>query len=263
MDARTPVTPSASSRARISPAALSVKVTARISSDRNAPVATWFATRCVIVVVLPGARAGEDADRPANRLDGAALLGVQPVENRLLGHRATLLGAAAGLSAAFAPKPCQVPQPRPAAAPAPSPTAARRPRASRPPRRAAPARRARPRARRRRRAGARARWIFGCAVSPTVSFSPQSSSCSFSPARTPMNSIAMSRSGSLPESRIMFSREVEDLHRLAHVEHEDLAAAADRAGLDHQRHGLRDRHEVARHLRVRDRHRAARWRSAA
>src|SRR6266545_2262035 len=53
VQARTPITSSASNRPRISPAALSVKVTARISSDRNAPVATSFATRCVIVVVLP------------------------------------------------------------------------------------------------------------------------------------------------------------------------------------------------------------------
>ena len=43
--------------------------------------------------------------------------------------------------------------------------------------------------------------------------------------------------------------EVGDLHRLAHVEHVDLAAAADRAGLDDQLDGLGDRHEVARHLR--------------
>ena len=34
----------------------------------------------------------------------------------------------------------------------------------------------------------------------------------------------------------MFSRQVEDPHRLAHVEHEDLAAAADRAGLEDERH---------------------------
>ena len=52
-NACTPGAPSASSRARNSPAALSVNVTARISSARNAPVATWFAIRCVIVVVLP------------------------------------------------------------------------------------------------------------------------------------------------------------------------------------------------------------------
>ena len=51
--ASTPSTPSASSRRRISPAALSVKVTARISSERNAPEATCCAIRRVIVVVLP------------------------------------------------------------------------------------------------------------------------------------------------------------------------------------------------------------------
>ena len=48
-----PSTPNASSRARISPAALSVNVTARISPASNAPQATWFATRRVIVVVFP------------------------------------------------------------------------------------------------------------------------------------------------------------------------------------------------------------------
>jgi hypothetical protein len=46
--------------------------------------------------------------------------------------------------------------------------------------------------------------IFGCVDAPTVSPSPQSSSCSFSPGRTPVNSIAMSLSGSLPDRRIMF-----------------------------------------------------------
>ena len=51
--------------------------------------------------------------------------------------------------------------------------------------------------------------------------------------------------------------EVDDLHRLAHVEHVDLAAAADRAGLDDERRRLRDRHEVARHLGVRDGQRPA------
>ena len=44
---------------------------------------------------------------------------------------------------------------------------------------------------------------------------------------------------------------------LAHVEHVDLAAAAHRAGLDDERRRLRDRHEEARHLRVRDRDGAA------
>ncbi len=52
--------------------------------------------------------------------------------------------------------------------------------------------------------------------------------------------------------------EVDDLHRLAHVEDEDLAlAGADVAGSDHQLHRLGDRHEVARHLRVGDGDRAA------
>ena len=43
-------------------------------------------------------------------------------------------------------------------------------------------------------------------------------------------------------------REVEDLHRLAHVEHEDVTRLADRAGLDDQLRSLRDRHEVPGHL---------------
>ncbi len=51
-------------------------------------------------------------------------------------------------------------------------------------------------------------------------------------------------------------REIHDLHRLAHVEHVDLAAAADRAGLDDQLDRLGDRHEVARHLRMGHRDRA-------
>ena len=49
----------------------------------------------------------------------------------------------------------------------------------------------------------------------------------------------------------MLRGQVEDPHRLAHVEHEDLAAAADRAGLHDERDRLRDRHEEARHLGVR------------
>ncbi len=53
------------------------------------------------------------------------------------------------------------------------------------------------------------------------------------------------------------AREIDDAHRLAHVEHEDLAAAADRARLDDQRHGLGNRHEVAGHLGMRDGQRAA------
>ena len=51
--ASTPSTPSAASRVRSSPAALSVNVTARICDGSNAPPRTWHAIRCVIVVVLP------------------------------------------------------------------------------------------------------------------------------------------------------------------------------------------------------------------
>src|SRR5207237_3601053 len=51
--------------------------------------------------------------------------------------------------------------------------------------------------------------------------------------------------------------ELDDLDRLAHVEDEDVALAADRAGLDHKRRRLGDRHEEAGHLRMRDRERAA------
>ena len=54
------------------------------------------------------------------------------------------------------------------------------------------------------------------------------------------------------------AREVEDLHRLAHLEHEDLAGAgAEVARLDHELDRLRDRHEVARHVGMGDRHRPA------
>ena len=45
--------------------------------------------------------------------------------------------------------------------------------------------------------------ILGCSVVPTVSPSLNSFSSSFSPGRMPVNSIAMSLSGSSPESRIM------------------------------------------------------------
>ena len=51
--ASTPSTPSAASRVRSSPAALSVNVTARICDGSNVPLRTWQAIRWVIVVVLP------------------------------------------------------------------------------------------------------------------------------------------------------------------------------------------------------------------
>ena len=51
--------------------------------------------------------------------------------------------------------------------------------------------------------------------------------------------------------------QVDDLDRLAHVQDEDLAVAAQDAGLEHQLAGLGDGHEVAGHVRVGDRDRAA------
>ena len=53
------------------------------------------------------------------------------------------------------------------------------------------------------------------------------------------------------------AREVDDLHRLAHVEHEDLAALAHQPGLQHELRRLRDRHEVALDVGMRDGDRAA------
>src|SRR5437016_33725 len=72
----TPLTPSLWSRARISPAALSVNVTARISPASNAPHATWFATRRVIVVVFPEPAPArmQTAPRTADRRNEAAEL---------------------------------------------------------------------------------------------------------------------------------------------------------------------------------------------
>ena len=52
-----------------------------------------------------------------------------------------------------------------------------------------------------------------------------------------------------------------DADRLPHVEHQRLAVAADRSGLDHQLDGLLDRHEVAGHVGVGDGDAARRRRS--
>src|SRR5690606_38228608 len=51
--------------------------------------------------------------------------------------------------------------------------------------------------------------------------------------------------------------EVEDLHGFAHVEDEDLAALAHASRLQDELAGLGDGHEIAAHLRVRDRDRPA------
>ena len=51
--------------------------------------------------------------------------------------------------------------------------------------------------------------------------------------------------------------DVRDLHWAAHVQHQDLARAADGAGLNDQLNRLADGHEEPGHLRVSDRDRAA------
>ena len=68
----------------------------------------------------------------------------------------------------------------------------------------------------------------------------------------------MSRSGTRPESRISFLRELDDVHGLAHLEREHLAAGRERRRLQDQLDRLLDAHEVARHGRVGDGHRSAR-----
>ena len=67
--------------------------------------------------------------------------------------------------------------------------------------------------------------IFGWAVCATDSLSVQSSSYSFSPGREPTNSISIVLVGPLAREADHVPGEVDDLHRLAHVEHEDLATA--------------------------------------
>ncbi|MNV42366.1 hypothetical protein D3C71_1340370 [compost metagenome] len=52
--------------------------------------------------------------------------------------------------------------------------------------------------------------------------------------------------------------EVDDPHRLAHVEHEDIAPMRHRACLNHQLGGLGNGHEIARDVRMRQRDRATR-----
>ncbi len=52
--------------------------------------------------------------------------------------------------------------------------------------------------------------------------------------------------------------EVKDLDRVAHVEHEDIAAVAHGCRLDDKAHSLRDRHEIAHNVRVRHRDGTAR-----
>ena len=138
----------------------------------------------------------------------------------------------------------------------------RRPRASRPPRRGARARRARPRARRvDRRATSQRDDLRVRASARRPRPRPTAPRAASRPAATPMNSIAMSRSGSLPESRIMFCARStictgSPMSSTKTSPRPPIAPAwttsCDRLG---------DRHEEARHLGVRDGDRARRARS--
>ena len=53
------------------------------------------------------------------------------------------------------------------------------------------------------------------------------------------------------------ARQIDDAHRLTHIEHEHIATLPHGTRLDDQLRSLGDRHEVPDHIRVRHRHRAA------
>ena len=106
-------------------------------------------------------------------------------------------------------------------------------------------------------AGDAARRIFGCEVAVESSPSPQSSSFSFSPGRAPMNSTGDVPIRLLAREADHVVREVDDLHGLAHVEHEHVPARPSAPAWTIELDGLRDRHEVALHLRMGDGHRPA------
>src|SRR3954465_2306538 len=65
--------------------------------------------------------------------------------------------------------------------------------------------------------------------------------------------------GVLRESRQadQLAREIVDLHRLTHVEDENLAAASHHRSLHDELRGFWNRHEIALHFRIRDGHRTA------
>ena len=106
---------------------------------------------------------------------------------------------------------------------------------------------------RRRPAAARCARSSGAGSPTTTSPSPTSTSCSFSPGAGPIELDRDLAPRLLAREPDHVLGEVDDLHRLAHVEHVDLAALGDRARLDDELHRLRDRHEEARHLGVRHR----------
>ncbi len=97
------------------------------------------------------------------------------------------------------------------------------------------------------------RRILSRSVGSSDSLSVMSDSCSFSPGRRPTELDVGGHAG----QRDHLAGEVDDLDRLAHLEHEDVAGLADRLGLQHEPRGLGDGHEVAGDLGVGDRERSA------
>ena len=61
----------------------------------------------------------------------------------------------------------------------------------------------------------------------------------------------------MPGQADHFPRKVQDLHRLSHIEYEDLAALCVGAALENQVHCLRYGHEITDDIRVRHSHRTA------
>ena len=78
------------------PAALSVKVTARISDGSKAPVSTWFAIRRVIVVVLPEPAPARMQTGPRTASTAARCCGFSPSKTSIA-TQASLGPASAGL----------------------------------------------------------------------------------------------------------------------------------------------------------------------
>ena len=102
----------------------------------------------------------------------------------------------------------------------------------------------------------------GMPISAVSSSRANRISCSRSPGRMPVNSILMSRPGLKPAQADDALGEIDDLHRLAHVEHIDRASShslSQRVARrrDDQIASLADGHEVAHHVGMRHRHRAA------
>src|SRR4051812_42697025 len=238
VEARTPAAPSAASRERSSPAALSVNVTAKIAFAGNAPDATCCAMRRVIVVVFPEPAPARMATGPRTASAARRCSGFRPsrgsteppyrrprrtrvslVERvfqnrfgadavRLFDHRRDLrdrtervgaLGQALELAEALL-EPLGVD---------------------------------------RRPSGAHDLRVRGRA--DHLALVPQHlvDLLTGEDAGEDDRDVRLVAAGETDH----LLREVEDAHRLPHVEHVDLAAAAHRARLDDERRGLRDRHE--------------------